>query len=609
VILTNTGTIQGAGVIGNGNGGLTLINAPSGIIDSNATGKGLSTSLVLNGSGGLSNSGTLAVASGDLLQVTGGPFFNFISGTLTGGTYNVNGTLEIDALGSTGGEIVTNAGGITLNGAAAKFVDSGGKSVLTNLASNATGGSFTLAGGAGFTTAGSFTNNGALTAGSGSTFTVGNKLTNFSGTTLTGGSYTVGGTLKFAGANIVTDDAAITLTSSTAEIVNSTNSSNGLANLATIGTTGSFALSGGANFTTAGALTNDGTLSVGSGDTLDIKGALTNVSGGTLTGGVYDVSGTFEFAGANVVTNAANLTLSGTSAKFLNSTTNASGLANFATNAASGTFSLTSGANLTTAGAFTNAGAFSVGTGSTFKTGGTTAFTQTGGSLADTGTLSASGGVTLSAGTLAGNGSITGNLQSSGSVTPGVAGTPGTLTDTGAYTQNAGGKLNIGIGGATSFDALKSTTAVLGGTLNLSELNGFVPTVGSTFKILDFNSETGKFATVNGLTINGSEAYTVTYQANDVLLTVVSSAPSKSGVNPSDSSEAEVPAPRDGSMHLAHLVGRSDDAASRLTAALSEVNAAYAAGGSRSLARDALFSRNSGAKRVDGLDVVKKHGR
>jgi hypothetical protein len=46
-----------------------------------------------------------------------------------------------------------------------------------------------------------------------------------------------------------------------------------------------------------------------------------------------------------------------------------------------------------------------------------------------------------------------------------------------------------------------------------------------------------------------------------------------------------------------------------LTAALSEVNAAYAAGGSRSLARDALFSRNSGAKRVDGLDVVKKHGR
>jgi hypothetical protein len=557
----------------------------------------------------LTNSGTLKVGSGALLQVTSGPFKNFSGTTLTGGNYNASGTLEIDELGTTGGEIVTNAAGITLNGAAAKFVDASGKSVLTKLASNTAAGSFTVSGGANYTTAGNFNNLGTLGVGSGTTFAVSGKLANFAGTTLTGGTYTLGGILKFAGANVVTNDAAIGLTDSAGEIVNSTNSSNGLANFAVNGTTGSFALSGGASFTTAGAFTNNGTLSVGSGSTFDVKTNLTNLSGGTLTGGTYAVSGTFESAGANIVTNAANLTLSGSAAKVLNSTTSASALANFATNAAAGSFSLASGANFTTAGAFSNAGALSIGSGSTFKTGGTTAFTQTGGSTTDDGTLTASG-VTLSAGTLLGNGTITGNLQSSGTVTPGISATKtGTLTDSGAYTQNAAGKLNIGIGGTTSFDALKSTTAVLGGTLNLSELNGFVPTVGSTFKILNFNSETGKFATVNGLTINSKEAYTITYQPTDVLLTVVAAAaPAASATSATLATLPATPLARDGAMHVAHLIG-SADGASRWTAALGEFNAAYAAG-NRALARNAVFSRIPKASRSDGLDVVvKKHGR
>jgi hypothetical protein len=582
---------------------LTVVNG--GTIYSNVSGG----SLVLNGSGGLTNSGTLKVGSGALLQVTSGPFTNFSGTTLTGGKYNVSGTLEIDELGNTGGEIVTNAAGITLNGTGAKFVDSAGNSALTKLASNTAAGSFTVSGGANYTTAGNFNNLGTLGVGSGTTFAVSGKLANFAGTTLTGGTYTLGGILKFAGANVVTNDAAIGLTDSAGEIVNSTNSSNGLANFAVNGTTGSFALSGGASFTTAGAFTNNGTLSVGSGSTFDVKTNLTNLSGGTLTGGTYAVSGTFESAGANIVTNAANLTLSGSAAKVLNSTTSASALANFATNAAAGSFSLASGANFTTAGAFSNAGALSIGSGSTFKTGGTTAFTQTGGSTTDDGTLTASG-VTLSAGTLLGNGTITGNLQSSGTVTPGISATKtGTLTDSGAYTQNAAGKLNIGIGGTTSFDALKSTTAVLGGTLNLSELNGFVPTVGSTFKILNFNSETGKFATVNGLTINSKEAYTITYQPTDVLLTVVAAAaPAASATSATLATLPATPLARDGAMHVAHLIG-SADGASRWTAALGEFNAAYAAG-NRALARNAVFARTPKASRSDGLDVVvKKHGR
>jgi len=132
---------------------------------------------------------------------------------------------------------------------------------------------------------------------------------------------------------------------------------------------------------------------------------------------------------------------------------------------------------------------------------------------------------------------------------------------------------------------LKSSTASLGGTLNLSELKGFVPTVGSTYKILNFNSEAGTFATVNGLTINSTEAYTVTYQPNDVLLTVVST--------------PAAPAARSGSIASGN---------SHLMATLNDFNAAYAVGGSRAvpLATSALASRQRMAARIGALDLVKK---
>jgi len=189
-------------------------------------------------------------------------------------------------------------------------------------------------------------------------------------------------------------------------------------------------------------------------------------------------------------------------------------------------------------------------------------------------TLAASGGVTLSGGSLFGGpaGAITGNLSSSGTVTPGASATKsGILTDTGAYTQNSAGSLDILIGGTTAgktFDVLNSTTAALGGTLNITEASGYVPAVGATFKILNFSSETGTFATVNGLTINSSEGYTITYQPTDVLLTVVSTgAPADPAVRISDARLIES---RDG-------VELSEGA--RLAAALERFNADYAGGG------------------------------
>ena len=194
-ILTNRVIIQGSGNIGNNSMG--LVNG--GTIIANQ-----STPLVIQPNFmGFTNNGTLQVNSGDIMHVQTGPFANFVGTTLTGGTYNVSGTLQIDQLGTAGGEIVTNAANIILNGAASSFVDSASNDALSNLNTNATGSGFTITGGRNFTTAGNFTNNGTLTVGSGSTFDVNGNLTNFSGTTLTGGTYSISGTLQFNGANIV----------------------------------------------------------------------------------------------------------------------------------------------------------------------------------------------------------------------------------------------------------------------------------------------------------------------------------------------------------------------------------------------------------------------
>ena len=582
--LANQDTIRGTGIIGNGS--LTVVN--SGTIESLAGGKD---ALTLNGSGGLTNTGVLEAAGG-VLHVTGGPFTNFSGHTLTGGTYNASTTLEIDELGSTGGEIVTNAANIILNGPTASFVDAAGKDAVADLAANTAAGSFTITDGRNFTTVGNFDNLGSLTVGSGSTFEVHGNLLNFSGTALTGGIYNVSGTLQFNGANVVTNAANITLTGADSKIMNQS-SANGLARLATNASTGSLTIAGGRVFTTAGAFTNSGSLTVtgagskfttgsahftndgslttsggdsetatstgafsnagsltvASGSTFALGGSLTNFSGTTLTGGTYNVAGTFQFAGANVVTNAGNITLTGAASRIINSITSANALANFAINASTGSFSLQGGRTFTTLGNFSNAGTLTIGAGSTFALVGVGNFTQTAGKLTDDGTLSTSGSVILSGGSLFGSGLIKGALQSSGVITPGNSATSvGILTDSGSFRQNTVGSLDISIGGTTAgskFDQLNSTTASLAGTLNIKLVNGFVPTLGTALKILDFGSETGTFTTVKGLAINSSEHFAVTYQATDVLLTVVSgAAAADSGVVPGLSLDAQERAER-----------------------------------------------------------------
>jgi hypothetical protein len=122
----------------------------------------------------LDNPGTIEVQSGTLqlnwsvVQLPGS--------TLTGGTWRVfaNSSLNI----TTGANITTNQGSVTLDGAGSLFPR------IDTLATNALGGSFTIKNGRNFTTVGDFTNNGTLGVGSGSIFTVTGNYTQGSGGTL-----------------------------------------------------------------------------------------------------------------------------------------------------------------------------------------------------------------------------------------------------------------------------------------------------------------------------------------------------------------------------------------------------------------------------------------
>jgi hypothetical protein len=526
--LTNNSTIQGTGLIGSGIGSLysndNLTNGGS-IIANGGT-------LTLAGTGTLTNTGTLHANAGTTLVSTmsGLSSSTFSGTTLLTGTYvaDAGATLQINALGNTGGEIVTNDGHIILNGVGSSFVDAAGKDVLSSFNTNATGSGFTITGGRNFTTAGNFTNNGTLTVGSGSAFIVNGNLTNLASNTLTGGIYSISGTFQFNGANIVNNSASITLNGSTSKII-AKNGTSGLVNFAKNTALGTFALTGGRSFTTLGNFTNNGVLTVGSGSKFDVNGSLTNFAGTTLTGGTYNVTGTLQFNGANIVTNAANITLTGAASKIVDQSGTTNGLANFAANAAAGSFTLASGRNLTTAGAFSNAGTLKVSTGTTFTVASGQSYTQTAGKTVDDGTMAVTGGgaFAINTGSVFGNkGTFSGNLTSGGVFNIGdAANLAGKMAVTGNYVQSSTGTLKADVGGlaaGTKFDQLNVTGAVtLGGTLSLQLINSFVPTLGSTFDIMNFASETGNFATITGAHINANEHFAVVVNPTNVTLDVV----------------------------------------------------------------------------------------
>jgi fibronectin-binding autotransporter adhesin len=493
------------------------INALANLTSITSTGS-LTTDLNFTDPGSFSNAGSLTILKGTSFTVQS---LSQISGsTLTAGTYVLDANLN---LSGTTENITTNAANLTLGGGTIENANS--TNALAGLATNS--GSLTLANDATFTTAGNFSNTGTLTVDKGSSFTVNGTLAQISGSTLASGTFVLGGNLNVgSGINITTNATSLTLEGGTIE----SGASNALANLAS--NTGSLTLANSASFTTgATSFANSGALTINSGSTFTVTNTLSNLNGGTLSGGTYTIGGTLQLASANgdIVTNAANLTLTGKTPKILDGTANA--LAGFDNN--TGSFTLAGDAVLTTAASnFSNSGTVDISTGSTLTVGGTgNAYNQTAGKTTVDGTLT--GAVNLTGGTIQGAGTLKGNVSVGGTgTTPtlnvGDSGLAGLLKITGTYTQLSTGTLNVAIGGLTSGTQYSKLTisgaASLSGTLTVNMINGFVPAVGKTFTILSAKSITGTFST-QYIVINSSEYFAVTYTATGVVLKVDSGTP------------------------------------------------------------------------------------
>jgi hypothetical protein len=259
-----------------------------------------------------------------------------------------------------------------------------------------------------------------------------------------------------------------------------------------------------------GSISNDGTIASDAGGTITVQN-LANFAGGTLTGGTWVAGnkGTLRLLGANIVTNAAGIVLDGGSSHFYSDSATADALAGLNTNAAVGRFTVQNGAVFTpSSGTFSNAGAVTVSGGTLAATG----YVQTEGStLLSGGTLGASPTATvdLAGGTLGGAGTIDASLTNASEVDLGTA--PGLLAIAGNYTQTSAGTLTLKVGGAaagTQFDQVNiAGKAALGGTLDVALINGFGPSGGQAFDVLNFAGSSGGFATFHPPLIGGSPAF------------------------------------------------------------------------------------------------------
>ena len=390
--LTNTdNTIEGTGVIGNG--GLTLVNNAT--VNANASGQ----ALTLNGSGGVTNAATLEATGGGTLNIQTG--INNAGGTITanGGTVNNFNSITGGTLTSTGSSTFQSVGtgtltNVTISTGSTYTTPTGNTTDINGAIVNQ--GTLALAGGAG--------NNGILQVTSNTTLsgggTVQMSVASGGGNAFiqqSGGSFTLTNTDNTIEGAGVLGNGGLTFVNQAAGTVNSNAGS-------------TLTLNG------SGGVTNDGTFIASNGSTLSVTAPLTNFSGGTLTGGTYEsistgAGATLSLANGPIVTDAANILLSGAGSTF---TANGTALdSSLTTIAAGGTFTITNGRNFTVpTGGLSNSGTVNVGA----ATGASSTLTAPQGINGTTGTLqiNPTGNVVLGANSTTGflfhDGSAAGSL-------------------------------------------------------------------------------------------------------------------------------------------------------------------------------------------------------
>jgi len=153
--------------------------------------------------------------------------------------------------------------------------------------------------------------------------------------------------------------------------------------------------------------------------------------------------------------------------------------------------------------------------------------TSTGTTTVSAGTLLVNGNnssspVNITGGTVGGTGTVGAITAANGTVAPGAS--AGTLNVSGNVTFNSGATLKIEIGGLNALTDLLNVTGTVNlgpgvSTLTGSFINGFTPTPGQNFTIIQSTGAiTGTFAQGSSVTIGGT-FFTIGYGANSVQLT------------------------------------------------------------------------------------------
>jgi fibronectin-binding autotransporter adhesin len=495
--LTNVdNTVQGYGDIGHGT--LSLSNGSSGIIDANSPGN----TLLLDGSGNVTNAGSLEATNGGLLKIanvvtnsgnvtSSAGTVDLVGGTIQGGTLNgpgleTTGAATLD--GSTNGPLTLSAGSVY----------TGGLNTTT-------------------TAFGTLDNQGNLQINAGSgTNTV---LTLSANATLLGG-----GTVTLNSG----DDNGQAFIQETVAGMTLTNSQDVIEGYGVIGNGGLSLLNGVAGtvlanipgqtlvVNAAGAVTNDGTFQADD-STLSLVSLVSNFSGNTLTAGTWTASngGTVSFEGTvnSIVTNDATLILSGAGSGIQTKTGAGNTYQQLEQTLASngGTLEVLGGRDFPAANSLANNGLIQLGGGTL------TAPSLSNGpaaTLAGFGTFSPTGGVAIANGAqLSPGGAVAGQriatLSFGGSLTFGSGGiyvfdlknAPSAVAGTDYDTINVAGPLSVTAAPLTPFSITLRSIDPATGNPGLANFNAAQPyswtlvTAGSVsgFSPADFSFDTSGF--------------------------------------------------------------------------------------------------------------------
>ncbi len=445
--VTNTGTLEATGgatlllqnsVINNAGGTISANTGTLNVSGSTVSGGTISltgaSTLQLNSStihGGStitnSSTGTIEIASGT--NDLGGTINNSAGGTLKidnnavldleNGTYSQLGNVQLNSTGNNTelvieGNVTLSGGTVTMSANAANYILAANTfDILTNQETIQGAGNIGN-GGMGLVNSGTinanasgnliinvdnlgFNNTGTIEA-TGATLTIEGPGVNFfindnqSTNTLTGGTYIAnGGNIQWAaGAGGITTLSANVTEENGGQLFNTTTSSNALAGLTSITSTGSLTI-GGVAFTDAGAFSNLGSLTLLGGESFTV-GSLSQISGGSLTAGTYVLDANLNLSGTaqTITTNAATLTLAGGTIENTSNSTNA--LAGLATNTGKLTIGGTSNNVSTTAASFSNTGTLTINSGDSFTA---AKLTQISGSTLSGGTFVLAGNLDL----------------------------------------------------------------------------------------------------------------------------------------------------------------------------------------------------------------------